>query len=104
VTTTLVALGLLAVGTYLMKAVGPVASAGRALPPGLARFADLVPAALLAALVATQTFVSGTTLTLDARAAGVGAAALAVAAKAPFPLVILLGAGVTALVRLAGWG
>jgi branched-subunit amino acid transport protein len=103
-TPTLLAVGLLAVGTYLMKAVGPVASAGRALPAGLARFADLVPAALLAALVATQTFVSGTSLTLDARAAGVGVAALAVAAKAPFPLVVLLGAGVTALVRLAGWG
>lgn len=103
-TTTLVALGLLAAGTYVMKAVGPVASAGRALPEGLARFADLVPAALLAALVATQTFVSGTSLALDARAAGVGVAALAVALKAPFALVVLLGAGVTALVRLAGWG
>jgi uncharacterized membrane protein len=103
-TTTLVALGLLAVGTYVMKAVGPVASAGRALPEGLGRFADLVPAALLAALVATQTVVTGTSLSLDARAAGVGVAALAVALKAPFLLVVLLGAGVTALVRLAGWG
>jgi branched-subunit amino acid transport protein len=103
-TPTLVALGLLAIGTYLMKAVGPVASAGRALPQGLASFADLVPAALLAALVATQTFVSGTTLVLDARAAGVGAAALAVMAKAPFLLVVLIGAAVTAVVRLVGWG
>ena len=103
-TTTLLALGLLAVGTYLMKAVGPVASAGRALPDGLARFADLVPAALLAALVATQTFVSGTSLTLDARAAGVGVAAVAVALKAPFPVVVALGATVTAVVRLLGWG
>jgi uncharacterized membrane protein len=103
-TLTLLALGLLAVGTYLMKAVGPVASAGRALPDGLARFADLVPAALLAALVATQTFVSGTSLTLDARAAGVGVAAVAVALRAPFPVVVALGAAVTAVVRLLGWG
>jgi uncharacterized membrane protein len=103
-TTTLLALGLLAAGTYVMKAVGPVASAGRALPDGLARFADLVPAALLAALVATQTFVSGTSLTLDARAAGVGVAAVAVALKAPFPVVVALGAAVTAVVRLLGWG
>jgi uncharacterized membrane protein len=103
-TLTLLALALLAVGSYLMKAVGPVASAGRALPDGLARFADLVPAALLAALVATQTFVSGTSLTLDARAAGVGVAAVAVALRAPFPVVVALGAAVTAVVRLLGWG
>jgi uncharacterized membrane protein len=103
-TSTLAALLLLAVGTYLMKSVGPVASAGRALPPALARFAELVPAALLAALVATQTFASGDTLVLDARAAGVGVAAIAVALRAPFALVVLLGAAVTALVRLAGWG
>jgi branched-subunit amino acid transport protein len=103
-TTTIVALLALAVGTFVMKAVGPVASAGRALPPTVARFADLVPAALLAALVATQTFASAASLSLDARAAGVGVAAVAVLLRAPFPLVVLLGALVTALVRLAGWG
>jgi uncharacterized membrane protein len=101
---TLVALGVLAVGTYLMKAVGPVVSAGRSLPPRLRTLAELLPAALLAALVATQTVGDGTSLTLDARVVGVGLAAIAVALRAPFALVVLLGAVGTALTRLAGWG
>jgi branched-subunit amino acid transport protein len=101
---TLAALAVLAVGTYLMKAVGPIASAGRALPPRLQRLAHLLPAALLAALVATQTVGDGTSLTLDARAVGVAAAGVAVLLKAPFALVVLVGAGVTAATRAAGWG
>jgi uncharacterized membrane protein len=101
---TLVALGILAAGTYLMKAVGPIASAGHALPPRLRVLAELLPAALLAALVATQTVGAGVTLTLDARVVGVGLAAIAVALRAPFALVVLIGAVGTALTRLAGWG
>jgi branched-subunit amino acid transport protein len=102
VSTPLVALLLLAVGTYLLKAVGPVASAGRELPPSIGPAADLLPAALLAALVATQTVGGEGAVTLDARALGVGAAALAVWRGAPFGLVVVVGAGVTALARLAG--
>jgi uncharacterized membrane protein len=101
---TWIALGVLAAGTYLMKAVGPIASAGRQLPPRLRTLAELLPAALLAALVATQTVSDGTSLTLDARVAGVGIAAVAVALRAPFALVVLLGALGTAAVRLLGWG
>jgi branched-subunit amino acid transport protein len=101
---TIVALIALAVGTYLMKSVGPFAAAGRELPPWLDRLATLLPAALLAALVATQTVGDGATLTVDARLAGVGAAAVAVACRAPFGVVVLAGAGVTALIRLLGWG
>jgi uncharacterized membrane protein len=100
----LLALGLLAVGTYAMKAAGPLAAAGRELPPRVQELADLVPAALLAALVAHQTVVDGASMTLDARVAGVAVAAVAVALRAPFALVVLIGAGVTALLRLAGWG
>ncbi|MEX1177835.1 MAG: AzlD domain-containing protein [Nitriliruptor sp.] len=101
-TTTTIALLVLAGGTYAMKAAGPVLAAGRELPPVLARAADLLPAALLAALVATQTLASGTAVVLDARAVGVAVAAIAVWRGAPFGLVVVLGAGVTALARLAG--
>jgi uncharacterized membrane protein len=101
---TWVALGVLAAGTYVMKAVGPIASAGRQLPPRLRTLAELLPAALLAALVATQTVTDGTSLTLDARVVGVSIAAVAVALRAPFALVVLLGALGTAGVRLLGWG
>lgn len=98
------ALIVLAVGTYTMKAVGPVLAGDRELPATLQRLTELLPAAMLAALVATQTVVSGTSLTLDARIVGVGAAAVAVWLRAPFGVVVLVGAGVTALVRLTGWG
>jgi uncharacterized membrane protein len=101
---TWVAMGVLAVGTYLMKAMGPIASAGRQLPARLRSLAELLPAALLAALVATQTVGDGTTLTLDARAVGVGTAAIAVLLRAPFAVVVLVGAVAAALTRVLGWG
>jgi branched-subunit amino acid transport protein len=104
VTLTLLALLALAVGTYALKAIGPVAAAGRELPPVLARAADLLPAALLAALVATETFGGAAGLTLDARAGGLAVAAAAVACKAPFALVVVLGAAATALIRALGFG
>jgi branched-subunit amino acid transport protein len=102
VTPILVALLVLAAGTYVLKAIGPVVAAGRELPPVLAGISDLLPAALLAALVATQTFAGPGGLGVDARAIGVGVAALAVWRGAPFGVVVVLGAGVTALARLAG--
>lgn len=102
--TTIAAMLVLAAGTYAIKAVGPFAAAGRQLPPTLARLTDLLPAALLAALVATQTVADGARLTIDARIVGVGAAAIAIALRAPFGFVVLIGAAVTALVRLLGWG
>ena len=98
------ALLVLAVGTFVLKAVGPMAAGGREFPPILGQLTDLLPAALLAALVATQTFGGADGLSLDARVVGVGAAAIAVALKAPFGLVVLVGAAVTAGVRLLGWG
>lgn len=97
------ALIVLAVGTYLMKAVGPFAAAGRTLPRWLDQLSNLLPAGLLAALVATQTVTSGTALVADARLVGVAAAAIAVALKANFAIVVLVGAGVTAGVRALGW-
>lgn len=103
-TTTIVALLVLAAGTYAMKMLGPIFAAGRELPPVVARAADLLPAALLAALVATQTFGGGDGLVVDARVVGVGAAAVAVALRAPFAIVVLIGAVVTATVRALGWG
>jgi branched-subunit amino acid transport protein len=98
------ALLVLALGTYAMKGLGPVAAAGRDLPPVVTRLSELLPAAMLAALVATQTVGDGTSLTLDARIVGVTAAGIAVLLRAPFGLVVLVGAGVTALVRALGWG
>jgi len=59
------------------------------------RVAALLPVALLAALIATQTFAEG----IDARAAGLAAAVLALLARAPFLVVVGVAAATTALLR-----
>jgi branched-subunit amino acid transport protein len=64
------------------------------------RVAALLPVALLAALIATQTFATGRSLTLDARAVGLGVAAVAVVLRAPFLVVVAVAAITTALMRL----
>ncbi len=89
----------LAAGTYAMKAAGPVLLGGRSLPPRLERVVDLLPAALLAALIAVQTFSADGGLTIDARAAGVGAAAVAAWRGAPFLVVVGVAMAVAAAVR-----
>lgn len=97
VLTVLVVLG---VGTYGMKAFGPLVLGGRALPARVARLAELLPAPLLAGLVVVSSFVSDGSYVLDARAAGIAAAAVALVARLPFVAVVLAAAGTTALVRL----
>jgi branched chain amino acid efflux pump len=89
----------LAAGAYALKVLGLVVLGGRELPDPLVRCLGLLPAALLSALIAVQTFAVGRHLVLDARAAGVGVAAVAAWRRAPFPVVIVLGAAVTAAVR-----
>jgi hypothetical protein len=79
-----------AAGCYALKL------AGLALPLRGGHVADLLPVALLAALIATQTFGEG----VDARAAGLAAAALALLARAPFLVVVASAAATTALLRL----
>ena len=60
----------------------------------------LIPVALLAALVATQTFSSGHHLVLDVRAAALGVALIAVLLRAPFLVVVVAAAATAALLRL----
>ena len=64
------------------------------------RTIPLVPVALLAALVATQTFSLGQHLVIDVRAAALGAALIAVLLRAPFIVVIIVAAATAALLRL----
>ena len=58
-----------------------------------------MPAALLSALVITNTFADGNELVLDERAAGVAVAVVAAWRKAPFVVVVVLAAATTALLR-----
>jgi membrane-associated phospholipid phosphatase len=64
------------------------------------RTVPLIPVALLAALVATQTFSTGQHLVLDVRAAALGVALIAVLLRAPFLVVVASAAATAALLRL----
>ena len=88
--------------TIAIKAAGPVLLGGRALPPRAAAVIALLGPALLAALVAINTFGGERALTVDARLAGVAAAGLGIWRRAPLLLVVVLAAAVTGLVRAAG--
>ncbi|MGE5595240.1 MAG: AzlD domain-containing protein [Hyphomicrobiales bacterium] len=88
------------IATAACKASGPVAIGGRQLPPRLLGLVAALAPALLAALVATQTFATGRDLVLDERALGLAAAAVAILLRAPVLVVIVLAAAVTALARL----
>ena len=72
--------------------------------PRVSRVTTLLPAALLAALVVMQTFTIGSTLVLDARAAGLLAAIIALLLRAPFIVVVIAAAGTAAAFRaFFGW-
>jgi len=62
--------------------------------PRIAKIADLIPTALLAGLVAVQTFATKTELVVDQRIAGVAVAAVALYLRANF-LVMLIAATLT---------
>jgi uncharacterized membrane protein len=86
-----------AAGCYALKLAG-LSIPQRVLDDArVQRVAVLLPVALLAALIATQTFGGG----IDARAAGLGAAVLALVLRAPFLVVVAAAAVTTALLRLA---
>jgi branched-subunit amino acid transport protein len=89
----------LAAATAAIKAAGPLTLGGRPLPPQLLVIISLLAPALLAALVATQTFADGQDLVIDARAAGVAAAAATIALRAPLVVTIMVAAVVTAGLR-----
>ena len=80
--------------------------AGLSMPPRwlqdarIQRTVPLIPVALLAALVATQTFSSGQHLVLDVRAGALVIALIAVLLRAPFLVVVAAGAATAALLRL----
>jgi uncharacterized membrane protein len=84
-----------AAGCYVLKLAG--LSVPQRVLDGVRvqRVASLLPVALLAALIATQTFGEG----VDARAAGLAAAVVALLARAPFLVVVAVAAGTTALLR-----
>jgi branched-subunit amino acid transport protein len=92
-------------GCYLLKLAGLSLPSRVLRRPVAERVADLIPVALLAALVAVQVFASGSHLTIDARVAGLAVAVVALLLRAPFLVVVVAAALTAALLRLAfpGW-
>ena len=88
------------VGCYLLKLAGMSLPLRVLAHPVVERVADLIPVALLAALVAVQVWSSGQELTIDARSAGLAFAVVALLLRAPFLVVVIGAAAVAALIRL----
>jgi len=88
------------VGTFVLKAVGPVVVSGRQLPQRVQSLLEMIAPAILAALVVTEAFGSGHALVADARLVGVAFGVVAVVLRAPLWVVVVAGAYGTALVRL----
>ena len=97
--TATITLVVLATITYALKAAGPLALAGRALPERIDRVVAVLPIPLLAALVVTSTLADGEQWTFDARIVGLAAAAVALWRRLPFVAVVIIAGAATAAVR-----
>jgi branched-subunit amino acid transport protein len=86
---------------YVLKLAGLSLPARLLQDARVQRTVPLVPIALLAALVATQTFSTGQHLVLDVRAGALVVAVVAVLLRAPFLVVVASAAATAALLRLA---
>jgi branched-subunit amino acid transport protein len=89
-----------AVGCYVWKIAGLSVPSRVLEHPRVERIADLLPVALLSALIAVQVLGSGQSLEVDARLLGLGAGVVALLLRAPFIVVVFVAAATAALVRL----
>jgi branched-subunit amino acid transport protein len=89
----------LSAAAFGLKVLGFVVVGGREMPPILQRCLALIPASLLAALIAKDTFTTAQEIAIDARLVGLVVAAVAVWRRLPFVVVIVLATAATAAVR-----
>jgi branched-subunit amino acid transport protein len=88
-------------GCYALKLAGLVVPQRVLADPRIRRFSELVPVALLTALIAVQALAHGRALELNLpRLAGMAAAVVALLLRAPFLVVLVAAAVVTAGLRL----
>jgi branched chain amino acid efflux pump len=99
VSTAVVVIVGLGLGTYALKAAGPLLLGGRRLPARVERVAQQLPAALLASLVVVSTVAGDRALVVDARLAGVVAGGVALRLRAPFIVVVVVAVAVTGGLR-----
>jgi branched-subunit amino acid transport protein len=92
-------------GCYLLKLAGYLVPARMLGQRTVRRFVELLPVALLAALVVVEAVANGTHWHFDGpRLAGFAVGAVAVWRRAPFLVIVALAALTAALLRLAGAG
>ena len=91
------------IAAYALKLSGFFVPASVLDRPVVARSSDLMTVGLLAALVATQTLVSGQGIELDARIPAVLLAGVLLALRAPFIVVVIAAAVAAAGLRALGW-
>jgi branched-subunit amino acid transport protein len=90
------------VGCYLLKLIGYFVPERVLSDPRIRRLVELLPVALLAALVVVEAIGDGQRIVLDGpRLAGFAVGALAVWRRMPFLVVVIAAAAVAALLRLA---
>jgi branched-subunit amino acid transport protein len=89
-----------AAGCYVLKLTGLSVPTKVLDQPLVQRIADLMPVALLSALIGVQVFGEGGRLVLDARVVGLAVAVVALVLRAPFIVVVFSAALAAALVRL----
>jgi uncharacterized membrane protein len=89
------------VGCYLLKLAGYLIPARLLDRPRVRQVVELLPVALLAALLVVEAIASGQRIDLDAaRLAGFGVGAVAVWRRAPFLVVVVVAALTAALIRV----
>lgn len=89
----------MALATFAIKAAGPIALGGRALPARLTGVVALLAPALLAALIVTNALADGQKLTIGTDTAGVVAGGLVVWRTGSVIACVLVAAAVTAVLR-----
>jgi uncharacterized membrane protein len=98
----LLAIAVLAAGTYGLRLAGPALRHRLQISPGLNRLLTAAAAVLLMALAATSAVTEGHGFAGWARPAGVAVGAVLAVRRAPFPVVVIAACATTAVLRLAG--
>ncbi len=99
-TTLWLGIAIMVVGCFALKYAGLSVPAAVLIHPLTVRAADLIPVALLGALIAVQVFGSGSALTVDARVLALVVAAVLLTLRVPFLPMVFAAALVAALVRM----
>jgi branched-subunit amino acid transport protein len=98
----LVAIAVLAVGTYAFRLIGPMFQDRWQMPDRLQHLLSVAAVVLLVSLVATGALTDGQSFAGWARPIGVLVGAVLAIRRMPFPVVVVAAVATTAVLRLLG--